>query len=524
MAQNLRLLWLLVRLRYQLLWAQARTSAGKAAIFFALYLVGTLTFAVVALGGIGGGVMAARGGHTLAATQAILGSLFATGLTVSLMMGIGPSTAFSDPVLRRYPLSARWRFIAQHMVGILDPVWIFISATLFGLCAGFQIMRIRPLFVSLPTVLFFLAASYLCCATLIVLVRRIFQFRVGPLILMVASVVVFLAFIALTSSNLPGDQLWHYLENLVSLTPAVAAAGVLSPGDTQVVSLSAVMLVAWVVVGAIALRFAQSLAPALSVGGTVDVNEDSGYEIAASFFPQRMRPLVSKSLRYHLRCNRVRYSLLMTGPLLLFIHYMGHHVGSDTITLLLSFMFIAGFFSTLVMSVNYFGWDGAGVRRYPLLPVSLIDVLRANSFASILLGACGALLTVTIGLAAAKLNATPNLMLFLLFDAIAGLLFFHAIALWIAVLAPRRADFNTMMGNVVSLPAKLVLICGMVPVMVVNSGLGISLGRYTDRWPWMAAAASLCLAFYWISLALIAPVLNRRREQLVQLVAGAASN
>ena len=115
-------------------------------------------------------------------------------------------------------------------------------------------------------------------------------------------------------------------------------------------------------------------------------------------------------------------------------------------------------------------------------------------------------------------------MLFLFFDALAGLFFFHAIALWITVLAPRRADFNTMMGNVVSLPAKLVLIFGMVPVMVVNSGLGISLARFTENWGWMAFGAFVSVALYVLSLALVGPVLNRRSERLIQLVAGATSN
>src|SRR5262249_52952471 len=160
--------------------------------------------------------------------------------------------------------------------------------------------------------------------------------------------------------------------------------------------------------------------------------QESPYDVIARLFPRTVQPLVAKSLRYHLRCNRVRYSLLMTGPLLLFINYMGRHAGSDPVNLLLSFMFIAGFFSTLVMSVNFFGWDGAGVRRYPLLPVSLPVVLRSNSLASILLGALGALLTLVIAVAAAHLPVTARLLLVLLLDALAGLLFFHAIALWIA--------------------------------------------------------------------------------------------
>jgi len=524
MGKNLRLLWLLVRLRYKLLWAQARTSAGKATIFFALYVIGVLIFAAVAIGGIGSGVLAARSGHALIATQAMFGSLFATGLTVSLMMGVGPSGAFSDPVLRRYPLSPRWRFAAQHMVGLLDPVWLFLAATSLGLCIGFQIMGVCSLFISLPTVLIFLATSYLCSAALIVLVRRVLQFSAGPLVLMIGSVMLVLSFVALTTSQLESRQLGVYLERLISITPAIAAAGVLGASTWQAGVLAGVVLLSWLLVSAVALGLTQGLSPVSNVGRVVNIEEESPYEITSRLFPESIRPLIAKSLRYHLRCNRVRYSLLMTGPLLLFITYMGNRAGSDKITLLLSFMFIAGFFSTLVMSVNFFGWDGAGIRRYLILPVSLAAVLRANSFASMLLGLLGALLTLIVGLTSAKLNAGQSLMLFLLLDALAGLFFFHAIALWITVLAPRRADFNTMMGNVVSLPAKLVLILGMVPVMVVNSGLGISLARFTEHWNWMGLGALASAMLYLLSLALVGPALNRRSERLVQLVAGAASN
>ncbi len=53
----------LIRLRYQLLWAQARTSTGKWALLALLYVAGISIFLFLSLGGFGAAVAAIKLGR-----------------------------------------------------------------------------------------------------------------------------------------------------------------------------------------------------------------------------------------------------------------------------------------------------------------------------------------------------------------------------------------------------------------------------------------------------------------------------
>jgi hypothetical protein len=527
MPQNLRILQLLVRMRYKLLWAQARTGPGKAAMFFAIYLVGLIVFALVTLGFFGTGVATAQSGRVVILTQGMLGSFFVSGLTVSLLVGVGPSAAFADNVLRRYPLSNRWRFAAQHLIGVLDPVWLLIGGSLLGLAVGFRWMRVCPLLVSLPVFAVFLAATYLCAAIVALIVRKLLQYRTAGLILTVVGVlailvVVLLATTAVTSENV--GQIWPLANVLIASTPARAAAWVVGGPSLLSRVAAATILLSWVLAGAIGLRIAERFELAMPAASAEMPEGEDYYEALALLFPARLRPLVAKSLRYHLRCNRVRYSLVMTAPILLFISLIGNQPGSDKGTLLLAFMFVAGFFATMVMAVNYFGWDAAGMRRYPLLPIPLPEVLKAHSYSSMLLGLVDAIGTMIVGIVVLRLHLSARAYLFLAFDILAGLFFLHAVALWIVVWAPKRADFSLMMGNVVSLPAKLLMIASIMPLIFINTGWGPSVDVVVGYWRWAAAGMLIAVLAYWLSLKLTGHLLVERREILIEKLAGAASN
>lgn len=527
MLRNLRILQLLVGMRYKLLWAQARTGAGKAAMFFAVYLVGLIVFAVVTLGFFGTGVAAAQSGRITLLTQGMLGSFFVSGLTVSLLMGVGPSAAFADQVLRRYPLSDRWRFAAQHLIGVLDPVWLLIGGSLLGLAVGFRWMRVCSLLVSLPAFGLFLAATYLCAAIVGLMVRKLLQYRTAGLILTVLGVLMMLAFVALATTAAASEDastMWPAANVLIACTPARAAAWLATGPSLFARTAAGVILLSWVLAGAIALRIAERIEIAANSQSTELPDADDYYEVVAGLFPRRLRPLVAKSLRYHLRCNRVRYSLLMTAPILLFISLIGKQSGSDKGTLLLAFMFVAGFFSTMVMAVNYFGWDAAGMRRYPLLPIGLGDVLKAHSYSSLLLGLLDAIGTMIVGIVVLRLRLSPQSYLFLAFDIVAGLFLLHGVALWIVVWAPKRADFSMMMGNVVSLPAKLLMVASIMPLFFINSGWGPAVDVVAGYWRWAALGMLLAMLAYWGSLHATGKLLSARREILIEKLAGAASN
>lgn len=527
MLRNLRILQLLVRMRYKLLWAQARTGAGKAAMFFAVYLVGIIIFAVVTLGFVGTGIAAVQSGRITILTQGMLGSFFVSGLTVSLLMGVGPSAAFADSVLRRYPLSDRWRFAAQHLIGILDPVWLLIGGSLLGLAVGFRWMHVGSLLVSLPAFALFLTATYLCAAIVGLIVRKLLQYRTAGLILTVLGVLLMLAFVVVATTAAASEDpstIWPEANVLIACTPARAAAWLVTSPSLFARTAAAVILVSWVLAGAIALRIAERIEFGTGRPSSELPDADDYYEVVARVFPNRLRPLVAKSLRYHLRCNRVRYSLLMTAPILLFISLIGNQAGSDKGTLLLAFGFVAGFFSTMVMAVNYFGWDAAGMRRYPLLPIALEDALRAHSFSSLSLGLLDAIGTILVGILALRLRLSAESYLFLAFDILGGLFFLHAVSLWIVVWTPKRADFSVMMGNVVSLPAKLLMVASIMPLIVINSGWGPRVDVVSAHWRWAAAGMLIAVLAYGLSLKLTGRLLVRRREILIEKLAGAASN
>ena len=527
MRQNFRILQLLVRMRYKLLWAQARTGAGKAALFFAVYLVGMVVFALVTLGFVGTGLLAARSGSVGIAAQGILASFFISGLTVSLLMGVGPSAAFADTVLRRYPLSNRWRFVAQHLIGALDPVWLLIFGSLLGLAIAFQWMGVCSILISLPAFVLFLAATYLSAAVLTLIIRKLVQFRTAGLILTVLGVLLMLTFVMLATSAASSDNpnhVWPAANVLIACTPARATAWIVASPSFLARTAAAVVLLSWILAASVALRIVERVELANFGGGKSATEGEDYYHVAASLFPVRLRPLVAKSLRYHLRCNRVRYSLVMTAPILLFIGLIGKQSGSDKGTLLLAFMFVAGFFATMAMSVNYFGWDGAGMRRYPLLPIPLPDVLKAHSYSSLLLGFMDALGTLVIGVLALRLELGLRAYFFLILDIVAGLFFLHAVALWIVVWAPRRADFSTMMGNVVSLPAKFLMIGSIMPLIFINSGWGPRFDTVVRHWDWALGGVLAALFVYWVSLKSVGRLLVQRREVLIEKMAGAASN
>lgn len=104
----------LIRLRYQLLWAQARTGNGKYALFVALYVIGVSIFMFLSLGGLGAAVTAIYLGRGEQIARWILTGIFLNGLIVGVALGIGPHHVFSDAAQRRFPMTFLGRLAARH--------------------------------------------------------------------------------------------------------------------------------------------------------------------------------------------------------------------------------------------------------------------------------------------------------------------------------------------------------------------------------------------------------------------------
>ena len=104
----------LVRLRYKLMWANTRSRSGKIPLFVIGYLLFTMVAALVALGGVGAGIVAIRTGKAEAMAEVVLSGLFINALMATILLGFGMSAVFSEAELLRYPLRERERFVADR--------------------------------------------------------------------------------------------------------------------------------------------------------------------------------------------------------------------------------------------------------------------------------------------------------------------------------------------------------------------------------------------------------------------------
>ncbi|MGH9899806.1 MAG: hypothetical protein ACRD4L_13265, partial [Pyrinomonadaceae bacterium] len=226
----------LIRLRYQLLWAQSRTSGGKTALLLAAYIFGGLIFLFFSLGGIGTAVIGVQSGRGEEIARWILSGLFFGGIFMSLTLGIGPRLAFSDKVLRRYPLSSISRLAARHLIGLLDPNWLLLLAIVLGIAIGFATLGVGSFFIGLPTVLVFIIVTYLTSVVLLVLIDRVLQYKAGTVILGGFMVLLFAipGIIVPYFAHHAKNPVWGHALNqtLRFLPPGIAATLLIGPSFT----------------------------------------------------------------------------------------------------------------------------------------------------------------------------------------------------------------------------------------------------------------------------------------------------
>jgi hypothetical protein len=518
-------------LRYRLIWARMRTSNGSIILFFALYLLGASLAFLMAFGGLGAAIMASSVDDGGDLARWTLTMLFINGLGMSLMFGLGTQDAFSEEWLRRYPLKVKERFIIRQVIGLLDPVWAFVAAGAFGLAAGFGLFGRGRIIPGALAAALFIAASYLATICLLSFIGRIMRSRAASAALGII-VLALLSFGPLTFSLLLTSGAGGALEKigrLLRFTPSGAAATMMAESSWGRVLGAAALLAVWVAALALLLKKIESLrfgAETNSSGVMSDRFWDSFYDRVAGIFGRRYAPLVSKSLRYNLRCNLIRFSLLTSPLLVLFARFLIR--GRDhrmEVIITLGLFFITGGFTSVSMNLNLFGYDGAGVRRYAVLPSTFVMALRAGSLASLLLRAVAILAAVAVWIIFARKQFDAGILLLALEFAVTGLFLFNAFGLWTSVLSPKGADFNAIWNNRLSFGANVVMFCGSIAF-----GITIALSPIIDPsdllrfWPIGLAMTALSVAFYLISMKMIEPVLNREREKLINLIAGARNN
>jgi hypothetical protein len=521
-----RQLWTLVRLRYRLIWAQARTSNGRIALLFALYLLGGSAALLMLISGLGAAIVDNDFEQNGLVARWMLTIVFINGAGLSLMLGVGTHGAFSEEALRRHPLTANERFAVRQVIGLLDPLWLILIFAVFGLALGFVWLGKGKLVAGLLAALFFIAASYLATAVLLSLIGLIMRSRTGAALLGVV-VVLLVSFVPLAISVIAVSKsttLWKLFDQILRLAPPGAAAEMMTGDAPLAVFVNLVLLLVWGLALTLALARLESLPPVAEGAGMGRITWDDFYDQIAALCGRAYAPLVGKSLRYHLRCNLIRFSLI-TSPLLVLAGKFVIPNRSERGELIITFalFFITSAATGVAMMLNLFGYDGAGIRRYAVLPASFAAALRAGSCASLILRAVVMLAAAALWVAVAKPPMEARMFTVILSIVVASLFLFNGLGLWTSVWSPKSANFDSMWNNRLSFGANVVMIGGAAAPYAVAVVLSERLDpEVMLRFWWVALLLMVSsIGFYLFSLKAIEPVLNSRRERLINLIAGA---
>jgi hypothetical protein len=515
------MLVLLVRLRYKLIWAQARSGRGKIALLLVLYVLGTSVALFFLLSGLGQALLAIRAGRGAEIAGLILAGLLIDGIVIGIAIGAGPRAAFSESALRRYPMSPGLRFVARHVTGLLEPVWIGLFATALGLQLGFAFLGAGSLILGLPAVLMFTVCGYLITMVTVMAMNRAVQTGWGGLL--VGTAVALLPVAIIVATRNPGPGWKAELDFVVRLVPAGGCASLIAERPSLGAVYPALILAGWTLVFAFILaRLEQRpyASPSLTGSGrrsTVLVDR------IAALIDREIAPIIAKALRYTLRCTQVRVGFLVALVAAMFMNQLGTRTGSQMdFVLPMVIFFIIGFSVTSQISLNQFGYDGAGIRRYALLPISFSSVLRALSIVSLAVGAVVVMLTYTIWIVFSGYRISGSLALVTFCDAIAGLFLFNTLALFSTLMSPRRIEFRFTVTNQFSPAANVILFGGLAASFVLMSRLAAHIDfSVIGRGAWiMPALGAACMAAYFISMRVIDRFAEPRRESIAKAIAG----
>jgi hypothetical protein len=169
------------------------------------------------------------------------------------------------------------------------------------------------------------------------------------------------------------------------------------------------------------------------------------------------------------------------------------------------------------LSVNLFGMDGPGFRRYFMLPVPGAQVLQTAALVSLIPGVT----VVTLGIVAwLMFSLTPidsRMIAVLIATGIGGLLLFHALGLWTTLLAPRAIPFGPALGNKLSPAANLLMIVSWILLFGPMIGLRqVDESRVLSAW-WVAPVfLAVGAGAYLTTIRVGARLFVSRRERMIE--------
>lgn len=522
---NFQLIGDLIRLRYKLMWARTRTRNGKIAIFLIGYLLLVLVLVIFSAGGIGAGMIAVRSGKALVVTRIVFTSLFVQALFATVMLGFGINTVFSDAELRRYPVTGSERRLVRHLIGIIDPFWLLTLGLDFGLLIGLYLMGVGNFLLGMFGVLLLLVANYLTARFIEAAVERMMKREIGSTVLMVMIMALSFsgAVIPPLLKRYPG--ITPIALQILGYTPPFGAAlAAIEPGFAPIRGF--LIEISWILGLIWALMWIERRPYVRHASETTVLSFESRYDRVAAALGFENAPLVGWWLRFYARNSRFKALIFLSIPLAAFLtfNFAARKGGIGWYAAALGTFPIITFFATSRFMVNEFGYLGGGYRRCFLLPVEPGAVLRAGSYASLIISACFIPAGLIAWIAFAPVPFDAREVLGLLASAIGGMFILHALGLWTTLYGPRRGNYNQALGNDLSLLGNIVLIGGVMLCMFGPMVWKAVLPAALDpaNWWWWIAPAAAGVAFYRVSLRATSAALAGRRERLMAVVEGRA--
>jgi hypothetical protein len=516
----------LSRLRYQLMWAKTRSRNGKIALFFVGYLLFAMVAALVALGGVGAGIVAIQTGKAEPMAQLVLSGLFVDAVMATILLGFGMSAVFSETELLRYPLRERERFVARHLLGIVDPFWMLVLILELGLVFGIYVRGAYSLGYGTAAALLLFLCGYLPAQAMGTWIDGLMATRSGSgVVLLLILLISFVPRMMLPVLQKNPAARQQVLAVLRFTPPFGAAAAMTHTGETAFAGLGLIIL--WSIgLGLFLVWLQRRPAPRRQVvRGDVAGNPDFFDHLGGLFSPE-MAPLVSYWLRFFVRNKRFRMFYLLSLPIAAFFTYdlgqlpKGH---GDMFVAALGTVPMVAFLGPSRIAVNLYGYMGDAFRRFLLFPTNPAASLRAGSYASVLLGGSA---LVPAGIAWAIFAPRPldfGVFVLPVINGITVLFLFNSAGLWTTLFGARQGKYDKSLGNDMSLLGNIVVIGSVLTCIAVPQLLRKAAPALVSRenW-WMLLLALLAIAIYIACLRTAGRVFSGRRERLLAVVEGKA--
>jgi hypothetical protein len=524
---NCRMTGNLIQLRYKLSWAKTRSNNGRVALFAVGYLLFLLVSTLLSAGGFGAGVAAIRSGHAERVAQILLSALFLSAVFATVIMGFGMSSAFSDTELRRYPLHARERFVARHVLGLADPYWFFILALEMGLVTALYVYGSFSWWSGAIAALLLFLCFYLLTRVLSVWIDRLMASGSGYVVMVMLLMFGGLASAVVAIFENKRAPIAKVLP-VLRFTPPFGAAAAMTRRASE--SFYGLAIVAVWLIALLALLIALEHRPSPRTQARRDSGSlwNSGFDRLAAMFGRPMAPLVGHWLRFYWRNNRFRILFALSLPVAAFLSVgMGRpgEPGGSLFAGVLGCLALVTLIATGPIAVNQYGSTGGGLRRFYLFPIDHGASLRAGSYAALLLGTAWIPPAALLWAIFAPRPLDARVLFMPVMNAVTALFLFNGLALWTSVYAPKRENYDSILGiNGRSVLGDIVRVGAVLGCMLLPSLLRTATPRAIapEGWWLTLPAGGFALVFYLVSLRVITYVLPGRREVLLARVEGRA--